>query len=424
MTRRSFPLRRLVTVTSGAWGVEPEDGEMQARCVRGTDFDYCRLRADVQRAPLRGFKFSEFVARRLRPGDLIIEKSGGGEQQPVGRVVLFETDAPAVPTNFAARLRPGASLDSRFAKYLFASLYSTGIIPAAIKQTTGIQNLDLDGVLSTRVDIPHHSGQRAIADYLDAETARTDALIAKRRRIVELLDERWTSVSSDLATGYRDPESLVLIATEPRVPSHVDWIDTAPASWGRYPLKCFFRFSKGKDAQRLTQEYIAEHPGEYPVYSGQTAADGHFGLIDSYDFDCRAGAILVSTVGAQAMTCRFVTGQFSLSQNCALMLPVRGSKIDLTFILAQLNYLFRIKRAGIPDHMQPSLRIEDLSGYWVVVPPVERQIEIAAALRRIEALTSVLKTKSSSLVEVLRERRQALITVAVTGALDASEVKA
>ena len=133
------------------------------------------------------------ASRSLRPGDLVIEKSGGGEQQPVGRAVLYAHATPAIPTNFAAGLRPIPSVDSRFLAYLFASLYSSGRTRSSINHTTGIQNLDLGNFLMSSVSVPDFSEQRAIADFLDAETARIDSLLGCRWKMLSLLDERFES---------------------------------------------------------------------------------------------------------------------------------------------------------------------------------------------------------------------------------------
>jgi type I restriction enzyme S subunit len=195
-----MPLRRLFsTVTGGSWGNDPEDGGSLLPCVRGTDFDYAHLRTDLSRAPVRGFGPADVGSRSAKRGDIVIEKSGGGEQQPVGRAVLHDLDVTIVPTNFAGRLRVVREADPRFVCYLLASLYSDGRTRAAIKQTTGIQNLDLDAFLAYRILSPTMAEQHSIADYLDAETGRIDALIEKKRRMLELLADRfWSSVDTIL----------------------------------------------------------------------------------------------------------------------------------------------------------------------------------------------------------------------------------
>ncbi len=176
-------LKRLFgSVSGGSWGTEPEEGEVKLPCIRGTDFDYRVLRSDTRKAPIRGFSSQEVAKRAASSRDIIIEKSGGGEQQPVGRAVLHDSEALVMPTNFAARLSPSDDNDPRFVTYLLSSLYAAGVTKSSIKQTTGIQNLDLHSFLDTVVMRPSLMEQRAIADFLDAETSRIDALIAKKRR--------------------------------------------------------------------------------------------------------------------------------------------------------------------------------------------------------------------------------------------------
>lgn len=77
-------------------------------------------------------------------GDLLIEKSGGGEIKPVGRVGIFSwQDRRAVCSNFMARLRVhSAKVLGVYLFYVFKKLYAEHINQKSIKQTTGIQNLD------------------------------------------------------------------------------------------------------------------------------------------------------------------------------------------------------------------------------------------------------------------------------------------
>ena len=262
--------------------------------------------------------------------------------------------------------------------------------------------------------------QRAIADYLDRETARIDGLIAAKRRMMELSVERFLVQQENLATGR--PDSLNDKLFEDRKSAGVDWLDDIPASWATYPLKYFFSFSKGKEAQRLTQEYVAGHPGPYPVYSGQTERGGLFGMIDSFDFDMQSPAILITTVGSdRTATARVVEGRFSLSQNCALICSRTDRPPDIRFIAAQLVPLFARKKASLPAHMQTSLRIEDLRSFSIVLPPL---IECDRLAERIEVMRGTVQRIVSRLdysVSLLQERRQALITAAVTGQLDIPE---
>jgi type I restriction enzyme S subunit len=88
---------------NGIWGDEP-DGVQDIACVRVADFDRVSLTVDLSAPTLRSIQAVAVVARTLHAGDLLLEKSGGGENQPVGAVVLYDHSIPAVCSNFVARI--------------------------------------------------------------------------------------------------------------------------------------------------------------------------------------------------------------------------------------------------------------------------------------------------------------------------------
>jgi type I restriction enzyme S subunit len=129
---------------------------------------------------------------------LLLEKSGGGDVQPVGRVVLFDLDVPAVCSNFVARMPVAPGNDSRFLCFLHEALYSLRLNRRSIKQNTGIQNLDSSSYLSEKAAVPPFSTQHRIAEFLDRETAKIDALIAKKQLLAKLLGEHERSAAEEL----------------------------------------------------------------------------------------------------------------------------------------------------------------------------------------------------------------------------------
>ena len=72
--------------------------------------------------------------------------------------------------------------------------------------------------------VPPHSEQRAIAAFLDRETAQIDALVAKKERLIELLQEKRTALISDAVTKGLDPDVLLK-------DSGVEWLGEIPAHW-------------------------------------------------------------------------------------------------------------------------------------------------------------------------------------------------
>src|SRR5690606_18752673 len=121
-------------------------------------------------------------------GDLLLEKSGGGDLQPVGIVVTYDHTVPAVCSNFIARLEVAEGYDARYLTYLHAYLYTIRLNVRSIKQTTGIQNLDSASYLSEKVAFPPPDEQKKIADYLDVQSRRVNRLIRAKQRLISLLN--------------------------------------------------------------------------------------------------------------------------------------------------------------------------------------------------------------------------------------------
>lgn len=199
-----FSLKRAVDgCTNGLWGDEP-DGANDIAVIRVADFDRSTSRVGLDKLTYRSITQKERASRLLEPGDLLIEKSGGGEKTLVGCVVLFEHKFQAITSNFVARMRPLKEFDSGFLCYAFDSLYQGKVNYPAIKQTTGIQNLDSEAYLQERFCFPSRAEQNQISRFLDCETARIDGLIEEAQKGVTLLQERRSALISAAVTGKID----------------------------------------------------------------------------------------------------------------------------------------------------------------------------------------------------------------------------
>jgi len=193
---------------NGIWGAEPCGDESDIPCVRVADFDRRALAVRGEIPTIRNVVESERVGRVLQRGDLLLEKSGGGENQPVGQVVLYDHEEPAVCSNFVARVRLREGMDSRFWRYLHAAAYSVRINTRAVKQTSGIQNLDQDQYFSEHAVFPPHSEQCAISDFLDQTADEFDLIDAEVTRAISLLKERRIALISAAVTGQIDVRGL------------------------------------------------------------------------------------------------------------------------------------------------------------------------------------------------------------------------
>ncbi|WP_206474203.1 restriction endonuclease subunit S [Dietzia sp. KRD202] len=194
---------------NGIWGAEPDGGSEDIRCVRVADFDRPRLAIHDRDVTFRRVTSSERQGRILRRGDLILEKSGGGDKSPVGFVVIYDEDAPAVCSNFVARIQLSPNQDPKFWTYVHHCLYQSRLTYPSIKQNTGIQNLDQQSYFNERVGFPPFDEQREIADFLDSQCARIDSLIGKSTEMIETLREYRSALITDAVTGKIDVREAV-----------------------------------------------------------------------------------------------------------------------------------------------------------------------------------------------------------------------
>ena len=297
--------------------------------------------------------------------------------------------------------------DGRFLRYWLAALQPHLRL---YSRSNTQDNLNAEVVGNLRFPQLDVGKQVVVADFLDRETARIDELVDKKIRLTSLLEEKRTSAIVQAVTKGLDPSVRMKDLGIP-------WLGEIPAHWERRPLKSLVDFRKGKDAQRITAEFIGANLGPYPVFSGQTENAGLMGSIDSYDFDAPEGVILVTTVGKVGTT-RILDGRFSLSQNCALMTP-KTDDVNLRFLRYQLDPLFSYEASRVPMSAgRWSLRIEDLRTYRVYLPGAEEQKSVAAHLDGVTEHIDHTTALISKQVELLAEYRQALISAAVTGQID------
>ncbi len=195
-------LRNLVAeVRNGTWGEEPEVPGEGIACVRAADFDRVRHLVSQAQLPRRTISSVDLSTHRLAHGDIVLEKSGGGDNQPVGAAVTFDLPVDAVATNFAARVRPAQGIDSRFLCYVLAATYELGLNQRSIKQTTGLQNLDTQSYLSEPWAVPPLELQESLVRGLDARTRELDELRASLGAQCELVLEHRAALISAAVTG-------------------------------------------------------------------------------------------------------------------------------------------------------------------------------------------------------------------------------
>jgi len=409
---------------NGIWG-EEADGENDLAVIRVADFQRSKLRIGTKKLTYRSITDKEKEARKLRVGDLLIEKSGGGDKTLVGCVVLFEHDFGAVSSNFVARMRPLPNFDSNFLCYAFDSLYKGRVNYPSIKQTTGIQNLDSESYLQERFCFPSLTEQTQIAHFLDHETAKIDTLIHEQKRLIELLKEKRQAVISHAVTKGLNPDV-------PMKDSGVEWLGDVPAHWQISKLSHYANlltgfpfpsssFSQDDSDVRLLRGAnvgVSILKWEDTVYWDLNKDDSlskyemsEDQIVIGMDRPWIGGGLRIARVTKKDMPC---------------LLLQRVAAITATEFLDD-NYLFNIlQSAAFKTYVEPDLTgvsiphlsPEQILGFTVPIPPTQEQILIFNHINEQIERNGDLLDQAKVSTRLLEERRAALISAAVTGKID------
>ena len=182
----------------GEWGEECKDA-YGVKVLRTTNFTNKGV-IDYSNVVVRDIPATKIVKKKLLPYDIILEKSGGSDNQPVGRVVYFDkSDDIYLCNNFTQILRVNSEIvNSKYIFYCLLNLHRIGVTELLQNKTTGIRNLQVKSYMALEIPLPPLPIQQKIADVLD----RASALIEKRKAQIEKLD---LLVKSHFIEMFGDP---------------------------------------------------------------------------------------------------------------------------------------------------------------------------------------------------------------------------
>ena len=250
-------------------------------------------------------------------------------------------------------------------------------------------------MVDIHVTIPTKEEQESIANFLDYETAKIDTLIEKQQRLIKLLTEKRQAVISHAVTKGLNPDV-------PMKDSGVEWLGKVPAHWEVGRLKNVLRIRNGRDYKAVEVE-----SGGYPVYG----SGGVFRRSSKYLFD--GESVLFGRKGTIDKPL-LVSGKFWTVDTMFYSEAFKNAKPEYIHHQA---ILFPFDMLSTNTAL-PSMTQEDLLELGFVVPPLSEQVDICQYLKTKLETFSELTSKAQQAIQLMQERRTALISAAVTGKID------
>ena len=399
--------------------------------------------------------------RRLRtPADDAARPYVGLEdiESGTGRLVTGATGAPAETPSPGTDFEPGDVLFGKLRPYLakawVAEFPGRCTTEALVMQPTSIEPRFLRSVcLSPRfvgdvdastfgskmpraewdfignlpVPVPDPDTQKAVADYLDRETARIDALVAAKQRLLTLLAEKRRAIIARAVTRGLDPRA-------PLRDSGIPWLGEIPAHWRSVRLRFLATsIEQGWSPEAANRE---PNPGEWGVTKLNAVNHGHFDetavktlpadVTPRADLAVCAGDLLItrsntpSLVGDACFVERTVPNL--ILSDLIYRLTLKTDLIDGRF-LAQFLIL-KVARGQIESDARGAsasmvkISQEHIKNWRIPLPPLREQQEIVENFSRSTRAIDDASAATEHTIDLLKERRAALIAAAVTGRLD------
>lgn len=413
----------IISRDGGAWGEDEHNDETDTICIRIADFDYDKLTLKANNDyTKRNYNKSTISKLLLKKGDILVEKSGGGEKTPVGRTIMFDEDFEALFANFMDRLRVDENqVLPMFMEYLFVAMYQNDISRLYIKQTTGIQNLNLTELLDREYfPVPHMDEQAKIVDFLNCKCKNIDEILFDLNNQVEKLIK------------YRN--SLIYNVTSKGIKKHLtykevdnEWYPEIPEHWRFMAMKRLTSILTCGVAS--TPEYVDEEDGVL-FLSAQNIQNNKLDLsIKKYipvslhkaltkNRKPEKGDILQVRVGATIGKSAIVDIDEEFSVYVSLSHIRTNENMNNKF----MNYIigtdmFKEMASIDVDYAgsQGNLNVADLKEIKIPVPPIDEQIEIVNFLDdKCAKIDELIKDKQTQ-IEKMEKYKKSLIYEYVTG---------
>jgi type I restriction enzyme S subunit len=262
--------------------------------------------------------------------------------------------------------------------------------------------------------LPPLAEQRAIATYLDRETAKIDTLIAKQEQLIALLEEKRQALISHAVTKGLDPNVKLK-------DSGVEWLGMVPQHWEVQKAKIFLRERDDRSVEGAEELLTVSHLTGITPRSEKDVNMIMAESLEDYKI-CHKGDVVINTMWAWmgAMGCSAIEGIVSPSYNVYKPILEDSIHIDFMDVLMRIPAFVTIATSRSKGIWSSRLRLypEGFLQIEFALPPLSEQTAIMQYLRSQLSKMDNLRSKAIEGIELLREKRSALISAAVTGKID------
>ena len=391
---QAVPIKHVGRLKGGAGFPHDDQG------VEGEILDFHKVNA-LSRADAHGYlvpsdnTISPDTANRLGafvfpPETIVFAKVGAALL--LARIRIIRNDS-CIDNNMMGLIVHQDSFDVSFVRYAmelvrFDLIANPGAVPSLNEGQIG----------NFRLPTPADKDeQKAISSFLDVETSKIDGLVSEQRRLIELLKEKRQAVISHAVTKGLNPNA-------PMKPSGIQWLGDVPQHWSVVALKYLASLKSGDG---ITGDSI-EETGDYPVFGG----NGLRGFTDAFTHD--GHYVIIGRQGALCGNVNYGQGKFWASEHAVVATPTRSlDTVWLGEMIRSMNLNQYSETAA-----QPGLSMVAVGNLRTVLPPIEEQQEIAKFVTKTTTEFDSLSAEAERAIELLQERRTALISAAVTGKID------
>ena len=393
-------------------------GNHLAPYLRNIDVQWDRI--NVEDLPQMDFSGDDLDRYRVAPGDLLVCE--GGE---VGRAAIWRGELPECYYQKAIhrlRRRSETADHPRFMFYVLRMATAIGVFEASEGKST-IAHLTAEALRRYRFGFPPRREQECIAAFLDREVVQIDTLIAEQQRLIELLTEKRQAVIAQAVTTGLNPSM-------PMKDSGVEWLGAVPAHWDVVRLKFIAHvqtgIAKGKDnSGKLTTEV--------PYLRVANVQDGYLDLDDVSTIELpaddlpryrlQAGDVLMNEGGDFDKLGRGHVWDGSIDpcihQNHVFAVrPFAVSPRWLNAVTGSAYAQFYFMSRSKQSTNLASISSTNIMELPVVIPPADEQEALLDWLDAQSTAFDRLIEDAGNAVRLLRERRTALVSAAVTGQID------